>query len=150
MTKLTIIGAGSMSEAFLSGINKSSFIFGDNIMVTNRSIEVRLQELQTKYGIKYSYNLQSLMSDADAIILAMKPKDVKASLKRIKEFVPENTLLISILAGVSIKSIEKLLDKKIPIARAMPNTSATIGKSATGVALNKCEGTSKTFGTKNI
>lgn len=137
MTKLTFIGAGSMSEALISGIVKSKMINGEDIFVTNRANQQKLETLQNQYGVNYSYNMETLLTNADAVILAMKPKDVKEAFAEIKPFLSNNTLLISILAGVSIKSMELLADKALPIARAMPNTSATVGKSATGIAMNE-------------
>ena len=136
MTKLAIIGAGSMCEALISGIVSSKMITKEKITVTNRGNIQRLEELSKNYGIKHSLNIQEMVNDADVIILAMKPKNVKEAILQWKDFLNEDTLIISVLAGVGMKSIELLIEKKVPIARAMPNTSATVGKSATGIALN--------------
>ena len=54
----------------------------------------------------------------------MKPKDVAEALTPFKEYINNNVLIISLLAGVSTDSIRKLLQKDVPIIRAMPNTSA--------------------------
>ncbi len=48
----------------------------------------------------------------------------------------DQILIISVLAGVSIESMEQVLEKPSSIVRVMPNTSATIGKSATALAMN--------------
>ncbi|WP_445493208.1 pyrroline-5-carboxylate reductase [Niallia sp. 03133] len=137
MKKLAFIGAGSMSEALISGIVGSKMLNGEDIFVTNKLNKQKLQTLKKKYQINYSYNLKELVEDADAVILAMKPKDVKEAINEMKVYLSKNTLLISVLAGVSIKSLELLAECTLPIARAMPNTSATVGKSATGIAMNK-------------
>jgi pyrroline-5-carboxylate reductase len=78
-----------------------------------------------------------MLKNADAVLLAMKPKDAAQSLTAIKDYLEDNTMIISVLAGVSLESMEKLVKKAVPIVRAMPNTSATIGKSATGFAVNE-------------
>jgi len=137
MTKIAFIGAGSMSEALISGIVSSKIISNENIFVTNQTNQKRLKELHSQYGISFTYELDKLMQDADVVILAMKPKDVKQGVAKIQAYLSEKTLLISVLAGVSIKSLERLAGKKLPIARAMPNTSAAVGKSATGIAVNE-------------
>ncbi len=54
-----------------------------------------------------------------------------------KEYINNNVLIISLLAGVSTDSIRKLLQKDVPIIRAMPNTSAAILKSATAISPSK-------------
>src|SRR5699024_8897779 len=45
-----------------------------------------------------------------------------------------NQLIISVAAGVSTDTIQKEMGMDIPVIRAMPNTSATIGYSATAIA----------------
>ena len=136
MNKLAIIGAGSMSEALISGIVSSKMSETTDIIVTNRGNENRLIELQERNGINYSFDLEKVIGNADVIILAMKPKDVREATLQWKDYLSERTLLISVLAGVSMDSLQRLIDQKVPIARAMPNTSAMVGKSATGIALN--------------
>jgi pyrroline-5-carboxylate reductase len=136
MNKLVFIGAGSMAEAMIAGIVKTGLLAPGQIWVTNRSNREKLAKLNETYGVNGTYDLQELLEDADAVILAMKPKEVATGIAQIRPYLTEHTLLISVLAGVSIESLELLAEKKLPIVRAMPNTSATIGKSATGIAVN--------------
>lgn len=67
----------------------------------------------------------------------MKPKDIAEALIPFKEYIHHNVLIISLLAGVSTHSIKNLLQKDVPIIRAMPNTSAAILKSATAISPSK-------------
>ncbi|MGJ7921266.1 pyrroline-5-carboxylate reductase [Neobacillus sp. LXY-4] len=136
MKKLAFIGAGSMAEAMISGIVENNFLKGEQIWVTNRSNQEKLDRLHQKYGVNGTYDLSELLENADAVILAMKPKEAATGISQIRAYLTENTMLISVLAGVSIESIELLAEKKLPVVRAMPNTSATVGKSATGLAIN--------------
>lgn len=136
MKKLAFMGAGSMAEALISGMVENKLLDPKNIWVTNRSNEERLNELRTKYGVSTTYDTEALLKEADAVLLAMKPKDAAQSLTAIKDLLAEDTMLISVLAGVSLESMEKIVGKAMPLVRAMPNTSATIGKSATGFAIN--------------
>jgi pyrroline-5-carboxylate reductase len=137
MEKIAIIGAGSMSEALISGMIDNQFIESKNIWITNRRNSSRLAELREKYNISTTYNLEELLTATSLIILAMKPKDVGAAMERIKSHLTKNTLLVSVLAGVSIQTFEELAGNTFAIVRAMPNTSATIGKSATAIACNQ-------------
>ena len=66
----------------------------------------------------------------------MKPKDAAAAITEIRQYLSDEVLIISVLAGISINTIEILAGKKLAIARAMPNTSAAVGKSATGISVN--------------
>lgn len=137
MRKLVMVGAGSMAEALISGITASGLVEKQNIWVTNRSDEARLERLHKEYSVTVTYDLTDLFKDADAVILAMKPKDAEAGIQGISSYLSEQTLLISVLAGLSIQTIETVAGKKLSVVRAMPNTSAAIGKSATGLACNE-------------
>lgn len=146
MKKIAVIGAGSMSEALISGIVSSRLHKGTDITITNRGNVERLIELQNRYGVNYSFDLEKLISEADVIILAMKPKDVREATEQLKNYITKETLLISVLAGVNMDSLQRLIGLEVPIARAMPNTSAAVGKSATGIAFNSfVEEGQKTF-----
>ncbi|CEG28538.1 pyrroline-5-carboxylate reductase [Bacillus sp. B-jedd] len=136
MKKLVFVGAGSMAEAMISGIIANGLIHNQNIWVTNRRDQERLTCIETKYGVRTTYDKRELFRDADAVILAMKPKDAVAGLAKILPVLHEQTLVISVLAGLAISSIERLAGRELAVVRAMPNTSAAIGKSATGLAFN--------------
>lgn len=136
MKKIAIIGAGSMSEAMLAGIVENKIIHSKQIWVTNRSNEKRLANLHEKYGVSTTYELNELLDGADIVVLAMKPKDAATSIEQVKHLLRPNMMIISVLAGVSMDSIEVLAQKQLAIVRAMPNTSAAVGKSATAIAVN--------------
>ena len=134
---ISFLGAGSIAEAIIGGLLHANVVKGEQITVSNRSNETRLQELHTKYGVKGTHNKKELLANTNILFLAMKPKDVAEALIPFKEYIHHNLLIISLLAGVSTHSIRNLLEKDIPIIRAMPNTSAAILKSATAISPSK-------------
>ncbi|MBE3570997.1 MAG: pyrroline-5-carboxylate reductase [Bacillales bacterium] len=137
--KVIFIGAGSMAEAIIAGGLSQKALTKEEVIVTNRSNQKRLEELEAKYGIS-SYGrdrLDEALREAGVIILAMKPKDAKEALEAIKLQIPSGALVISVIAGVSISFIEETLEIPCAVVRAMPNTSAAIGQSATGIVLNR-------------
>ncbi|MGG3563464.1 pyrroline-5-carboxylate reductase [Neobacillus rhizosphaerae] len=137
MNKIAIIGAGSMAEAFISGILENELIDRKNVWVTNHSNKERLNSLRERYGVSSTYDLNVLFDGADIVMLAMKPKDAATAIQAIREQLTEHMLVVSVLAGVSISTIETLARKPLSIVRSMPNTSAAVGKSATAVAMNQ-------------
>lgn len=137
MTKVAFIGAGSMAEALISGMIENQLMSGNDIWVTNKCNHEKLENMKAQYGVTITYELEQIFKDANVVFLAMKPKDVADALQTIKPHLQKNMLIISVLAGVSIESIEQLAEKELPIVRAMPNTSATIGKSASALSVNK-------------
>ncbi|MDM5156328.1 pyrroline-5-carboxylate reductase ProI [Bacillus sp. DX1.1] len=131
---ISFLGAGSIAEAIIAGLLDANVIQSEQITVSNRSNETRLQELHTQYGVKGTHNKQELLAHADIIFLAMKPKDVAEAIVPLRDYISSKQLIISLLAGVSTTSITNLLQKDVPIIRAMPNTSAAILKSATAIS----------------
>ncbi|MCU0095501.1 pyrroline-5-carboxylate reductase ProI [Bacillus sp. OR9] len=134
---ISFLGAGSIAEAIIGGLLHANVVKAEQITVSNRSNETRLQELHKKYGVKGTHNKKELLTDTNILFLAMKPKDVAEALIPFKEYIHNNLLIISLLAGVSTHSIRNLLKKDVPIIRAMPNTSAAILKSATAISPSK-------------
>ncbi|KFZ43061.1 pyrroline-5-carboxylate reductase [Anoxybacillus flavithermus] len=132
-TTITFLGAGSMAEALISGVVKTLYE-PTQIIVTNRSNGERLQYLQQTYGVRTEINKEKAVKEADIVILAMKPKDVAESLTPIAHAFCEQQLIISLLAGVTTDTITSFIGKKMPVIRAMPNTSAAIRKSATALS----------------
>lgn len=150
MNKMAIVGAGSMAEAFISGILEQKLIDRKNIWVTNHSNEERLANLREQYGVSSTYNLKTLFDGTDIVMLAMKPKDVATAIQAIRPFLTENMLVVSVLAGVSMDTIENLARRPLAIVRSMPNTSAAVGKSATAVAVNQRVTDEQLDATKNL
>lgn len=132
---IVFVGAGSMAEAMISGMLQKELFLPSQISVMNRSNQERLENLKHTYQVCITNSKQTAIENADIIILAMKPKDIVSGVLSIKDFVTEEQLVISVLAGVSTITITELLGKEVPVVRAMPNTSATIGKSATALSV---------------
>lgn len=137
MRKLAMIGAGSMAEALISGMIENNLMESKKIWVTNRSDEKKLTQLEEQYKVCTSHLLEETLADADVVVLAMKPKDAADAINNLKAYLQPHMLIVSVLAGISIETIEKLAGKPLSIVRAMPNTSAAIGKSATAIAINE-------------
>jgi pyrroline-5-carboxylate reductase len=131
--KITFIGAGSMAEAIVAGLIKDRWDTRKMVM-KNREDRERLTGLQNKYGITPAQALKSAVEDADIIILAVKPKDAKDAVSALQPFIKEEQLIISVMAGISTLSITEWIKNDNPVIRAMPNTSAAIGHSATAVS----------------
>ena len=66
----------------------------------------------------------------------MKPKDAAAAIQAMAPLLSSSQLVLSVIAGLSIDTIESLLGGSFSIARTMPNTSSTIGMGATGISFS--------------
>ena len=75
--------------------------------------------------------------EMDILILAMKPKDAETALESLKPHIQPDQLILSVLAGVKQSYIEGMLHGGQPVMRVMPNTSSTIGASATALSAGR-------------
>lgn len=132
--KVAFIGAGSMAEAIITGLINTNYLAKDQIFVANKENEERLEGLRTAYGIQCTNNKEAVIRDADVVFIATKPYDMEDALKDASTYITENQLVVSVVAGVSTAFIAKIIAKDVAIIRSMPNTSATIGYSATAIA----------------
>lgn len=135
--KVAFLGAGSMTEAIISGLINKNFLTNEQIFVTNKSNQERLHSLQERYQIQCEQDKAKVVKDADIIILSMQPFDLINVVQSIKENILSHQLIISVAAGISTDCISDQFDMDIPIIRALPNMPASIGFSATALAKGK-------------
>ncbi|HLU22388.1 pyrroline-5-carboxylate reductase [Lederbergia graminis] len=134
--KIAFVGAGSMAEAIIAGMLSNNICPSENIYVTNRHNEEKMTKLRQKYGISSTYDMKELLKDTSIIILAVKPKDANEVLEKIRTYIRNDVLIVSVMAGISIEQMKDKLGMDCAIARAMPNTSASVGLSATALVFN--------------
>lgn len=127
------IGAGSMACALMRGALKSGALKKEDTYAFNRSNDVRMKELDQWFGVSRPGGGESF----DLVVLAMKPKDFDEAADVIQNHLSSKTVILSVLAGIPVSYIREKLGFHGGIARAMPNTSAALGKSATAVTLDR-------------
>ncbi|MEC1668760.1 pyrroline-5-carboxylate reductase [Bacillus mojavensis] len=135
MKKIGFVGAGSMAEAMINGFLQSGITKPENIYITNRSNEERLNELKEMYGVRPCRDKSKFFTQTDIVVLAFKPKDAAESIDSIRPYMKDQ-LIISVLAGLTIETIQHYFGRKLAVIRVMPNTSAAIRKSATGFSVS--------------
>lgn len=128
-----MIGAGNMADALIKGLLSRQVLPPGALWATNRSNRERLAGLQARYGVHITPVKPPLLDAARVIILAVKPKDARGVLDEIGGTVHREQLVISVIAGIPLASLEAALPQ-VPVVRAMPNTSAAVLASATAVA----------------
>lgn len=137
--KIAFVGAGSMAEAIVRGLIQTEVANPQNVYMMNRSNQDRLAFLRSEYGLHATSDpatKDAYIREADVVVLCMKPKDVESSFAELQHLLNEQQLLVSVIAGLSIAKVEKLLQTNMPIVRTMPNTSSTIGLGATGMSFS--------------
>lgn len=127
---LAIIGAGVIGSAIAKIIARKK-IAGE-IIVTRREIE-KLRDLK-KYGVTVSRDNKWAAGNSDIVVFSVKPNILSKVLKETEEEIA-GKLLISVVAGIPIRYIEKLAPNS-RVVRAMPNLALLVGESFTVYSLS--------------
>lgn len=126
-----------MAEAMIRGLLSASFIEAKNLMVADVSAE-RREWLHKEYHVKVTDDNSELAKKCDILLLAVKPQAMKQVLEGIANGVDDKKLVISIAAGIPIKTIAEHLSpdgtKKLGVVRTMPNTPALVHEGVTALA----------------
>ena len=128
--KIAIIGGGNLGTAIAEGLLKSGFSEPSEIIITKRN-KATLEALKER-GVLVSSDNGAAVKDSSVIILAVKPFQVQEVLLGIvPELDAKKHLLVSVVTGAFIKDLQEMIDKDIPLFRAMPNTAISIQESMT-------------------
>lgn len=124
--KLGIIGCGNMGLTYAKSFLKYDLVKSDELIFFDRDIE-RIKQLN--FGIASEINEQTL-SSIDILILSIKPQDFLSLKDKLRKYLSDKTVIISIMAGITMTKIMESLNHKF-VVRAMPNTPAQIGQGMT-------------------
>ena len=117
--KIAILGTVKMGEALLSGLLRAGRDPSAVVAAVRR--DERAAELRDRYGIQVA-DAATAAKQADTLVLAVKPQDMGRLLDEIAPMVPEDTLVISVAAGITTAFIARRLRGGNPVVRVMSNT----------------------------
>lgn len=132
MNTIGFLGTGNMGTAILKGIAGSSMKSETKLYAYNPTA--------AKVDALASYGVQKCSSEAEVaaasqyLFLAIKPQKFDEVLPRIADAITEDTVLISIAAGIGVEYIRKLTKPNVKVVLAMPNTPLLLGCGATALA----------------
>lgn len=132
--KIAFIGPGVMAEAMIAGLVHQKLANPENLLASGPR-EERGLELREKYGIRSTTDNTAAASDVDVVVLSVKPQRLTEVMTGLYK-VPKDALVLSIVAGASMKKISKTL-KHDAVVRSMPNTPGQIGEGITVWAASK-------------
>ncbi|HEU0191023.1 MAG TPA: pyrroline-5-carboxylate reductase [Mycobacterium sp.] len=134
MTRIAIVGAGSMGEALLSG-----FLRSEHHQVKDMAVAEQQPDRARYIADTYKVSVRSVaeaVETAEIVIIAVKPGDVDTVIAEIAKIITAESgdspvhLLVPIVAGVTTGYLESKLPAGIPVVRVMPNTPAQVGVGA--------------------
>ncbi len=133
--KVLVIGAGNMGLTYSEGMASSTLLNRRKLMIYDVSSEVR-DSLSDDERFKTFDNLEECATIADIIFIAVKPYHSEELFTKLKPYVHQQQIIVSLMAGVTIqKIIDQLgVDK---VVRTMPNLPAKVSKGVTSFTASK-------------
>src|SRR3712207_6312871 len=134
--KISFIGGGNMASAILRGVLKAGLAAEGDIMVSAPSQGSR-DRIRENFGVQVTADNQEAARFGQLVILAVKPNILAPVISEIKNAVAEETLMISIAAGKSLRQIESAFGHRLKLVRVMPNTPAMVGEAMSALTANE-------------
>jgi pyrroline-5-carboxylate reductase len=127
---IVLAGAGKMGGAMLTGWLAQG-LDPSRVVVIEPAPSAEILGLVAK-GIRLN---PKDIGAADTLVVALKPQTFREAGATLKAFAGGSTLVVSIMAGTTMASLQEVCGGKV--VRAMPNTPAAIGRGITvAVAAN--------------
>lgn len=127
-----IIGGGNLGAALAIGLSK--FSPDTKLTVTRRN--TKLIKALEKQGIRISSDNTFEISNADIIILTVKPYQTDNVINEILPFI-KNKIVVSAVSALSLDELEEKTKNTIPVVRIMPSIAAQFGESATCISFSE-------------
>jgi len=127
--KIGFIGAGKMANALVRGVIGAGGFRAEDISVFDVNASAT-EKLQSELGVCVASSASDCVAVSDVVFVCVKPSDAALALSDCESALT-GKLVISIMAGVSLDSLSQLCGVGARVIRAMPNTAAVVGASAT-------------------
>ena len=135
MDTIGFVGSGDMAEAMINGILKANVYRPGKVFVSDIRPE-RLAYLREHYGVRATEDNGELASNADIVVLSVKPQVMSEALESIKGSIKPDALVISIAAGIRTADVSAVLGD-VAIVRVMPNMPAWVDEGASVLFANE-------------
>lgn len=129
--KYAFLGAGKMALALVQGMLRAGLCPASDIVVSSRS-RSSLDKFCAATGVGSAETNADAVKNANIVVLCVKPTDALGALKSCGDALV-GKLLISVATGLKIGKLSEAASG-CRVVRAMPNTAAMVGRSATALA----------------
>ena len=125
------LGAGQMATALALGWAKVGLLDVARSRASDPYPDAR-GKFEKATGIKALSANEDVAAGCDVLVLAVKPQIMSSVLDELRGAVGPGHLVISIAAGVTLRTLADGLKPNVRLARVMPNTPCLVGASASG------------------
>jgi len=129
MIKVGFLGTGNMGGAIIRGI-AAAYKSEAEIY----AYDLDASKLAEKQGVKAVSSEGEICDKCKYVFLAIKPQVFDSVLPKLADHVKEDTVIVSIAAGITEEYIMKTTKDKVHTVIVMPNTPFLLGEGATALA----------------
>lgn len=127
--KIGILGVGNMGSIYARTFVKYEIVKAENLYLINKT------QIKDSAICRNQIELHSLKSiQPEILFLCIKPQDYPALKEELKGILHPDTIVVSIMAGITIKQLKHDLGLN-HIVKAMPNSPVEIGMGITGFSV---------------
>jgi len=127
--RLAFVGSGAMAGAMIQVLLEAGEVEPGQIIASHPR-DAQRRALQERFGVSVTESNAGAASQADIVILSVKPQVMRTLLSELRGQIPSGALAFSIVAGTPTAAIASGLQHEA-VVRAMPNTPAQIGEGMT-------------------
>lgn len=130
-----IVGGGNMGRSFAQSFLNAKILTHKQLTIIEKDAAQIAELNRIKLGQVYN-EFGDFITEKNLIIIAVKPQDAPAIYPKLSPFITEKHIILTIMAGVSIATLEEHLQTK-KVVRAMPNLPCQIGMGVTGFMVSE-------------
>lgn len=129
---VAVLGAGVMGGTLVAGLRSAGWA-GEQVVVADRDATA-VARIAGEHGATGAGSNAEAAARAQVVLLAVKPGVVPAVLAEVAPVLRPGAVVVSVAAGVPLRTYEDALPAGTPVVRVMPNTPALIGAGASAIA----------------
>ena len=133
LKRISIIGAGNLTQALLYSIDNSSLKMDINLYDKDKKKKVFASQKKWKFFTKVGKEI----ADSDIIIIAVKPNQYKNVCSDIKKEDIKESIIVSLMAGVKIRDLKSQLPSQSNVLRVMTNINAKYNNAISSLYFDK-------------
>jgi pyrroline-5-carboxylate reductase len=137
-----------MGLMFARALVKNKFVTKENLLLLEKSEERREELVKLDIGTVVD-SIDTRIIGSNMFIVAVKPQGFESMASELKPLFEGTECIISIMAGLKISKIEKLLGSS-KIVRAMPNSPCQLGMGMTGFTAHESLSTETIHKAENL
>jgi len=132
---LAFIGGGHITEIIISNLSKSDRVVPQRMFVSD-PVPEKSRRLNRTYGVSVAADNIAAVSAGDFIFINVLPQQVAEVVAELESGgLPENKVIITVAAGIPIKTYEAL-GPAVPVVRALPNPPSQVGMGIAALSFN--------------